>query len=217
MHIIKREWAACPCCNTVRRLYLISADRRTEEMNDFDAGKKTISGQNYGPQQIPPGFQTQGPAPGGGFQPAAPEKKENVIGGIIGAFLGSLIGVAVIVLLDQLGYVAAVSGIVMGFCALKGYELLGGKLSKLGVVISVIIVIVMIWVGTRASWALALQKEIYTEESFFTVFRHFDLAMDSLKAAGADLSMDFMKSLLMQYGFAALGAVSIVFRAFRSH
>ena len=73
MHIIKREWAACPCCNTVRRLYLISADRRTEEMNDFDAGKKTISGQNYGPQQIPPGFQTQGPAPGGGFQPAAPE------------------------------------------------------------------------------------------------------------------------------------------------
>ena len=183
---------------------------------DFDAGKKTISGQNYGPQQIPPGFQTQGPAPGGGFQPAAPEKKENVIGGIIGAFLGSLIGVAVIVLLDQLGYVAAVSGIVMGFCALKGYEILGGKLSKLGVVISVIIVILMIWVGTRASWALALQQQIYTEESAFTVFSQFDKAVDSLKAQGVDITADFTESLIMQYVFSAIGCASMMFTAFRS-
>lgn len=52
-------------------------------------------------------------------------KKENVVAGVVGALLGSLLGVACIVLLGQLGYVAAVSGIVMAICTMKGYELLG--------------------------------------------------------------------------------------------
>lgn len=185
-------------------------------MNDFDSGNRNYSDQSYEPQQPPTGFSTQGPVPGGVYRPAVQEKRENVIGGIVGAFLGSLIGVAVIVVLEQLGYVAAISGIVMGVCAFKGYELLGGKLSKLGVVISVLIMIIMIWVGTRASWALVLQKEIYTEESFFTVFRLFDQVLDELKAMGADITSDFTKDLIMQYVFAAIGAGSMIFRAIRS-
>ena len=185
-------------------------------MNEFDNRNRTHSGQNFGPQQTSTGLGTQGNSSGGGSLPAVPERRENVIGGIVGALLGSLIGVAAIVLLDQLGYVAAVSGIVMGFCALKGYEILGGKLSKLGVVISVIIVILMIWVGTRASWALALQQQIYTEESAFTVFSQFDKAVDSLKAQGVDITADFTESLIMQYVFSAIGCASMMFTAFRS-
>ncbi len=53
-------------------------------------------------------------------------KTENMVAGTVGALLGSLLGVACIVLLGQLGYVAAVSGIVMAICTMKGYELLGG-------------------------------------------------------------------------------------------
>ena len=60
------------------------------------------------------------------------KKRENVPAGIVGAFLGSLIGVACAVLIGQLGYVASVSGLVMAVCALKGYELLGGSLTKKG-------------------------------------------------------------------------------------
>lgn len=41
------------------------------------------------------------------------QKSENVIGGIVGALLGSLVGAACIILVSQLGYVAALSGIVM--------------------------------------------------------------------------------------------------------
>ena len=111
---------------------------------------------------------------------------------------------------------AALSGIVMGVCTLKGYELLGGKLSKRGVVISVLIMILMVWVGTRAAWALALQKEIYTDESFFTVFRYFDTAVDSLNAQGVDITSDFMESLFMQYLFSVLGSASTIITAFRS-
>ena len=49
------------------------------------------------------------------------KKRENVPAGIVGAFLGSLIGVACAVLIGQLGYVASISGLVMAVCALKGY------------------------------------------------------------------------------------------------
>ena len=50
--------------------------------------------------------------------------RDNVIAGTVGAFLGSLIGVACIVILSKLGYVSAVSavsGLVMAVCAIKGY------------------------------------------------------------------------------------------------
>ena len=64
------------------------------------------------------------------------KKRENIAAGIVGAFLGTLLGVVCIVIIDQMGYVASVSGFVMAICALKGYELLGGTLSKKGAVIS---------------------------------------------------------------------------------
>ena len=57
---------------------------------------------------------------------------------------------------QQLGYVAAISGAIMAVCALKGYELLGGKLTKKGVIISVVIMIVMTYVGDRVDWAITV-------------------------------------------------------------
>ena len=58
-------------------------------------------------------------------------KPENVLAGVVGALLGCLLGVGCIVLLGQLGYVAALSGIVLAVCTLanrifSGY--LGGQL-----------------------------------------------------------------------------------------
>lgn len=63
----------------------------------------------------------------------AVKKRENIVAGAVGAFLGAMLGGACIVMLGQLGYVAALSGMVMAVCALKGYELLGGRLSVKGV------------------------------------------------------------------------------------
>ena len=40
------------------------------------------------------------------------QKQEQVLPGIVGALIGSLIGAVVIVIVGQLGYVAAVSGLV---------------------------------------------------------------------------------------------------------
>ena len=62
--------------------------------------------------------------------PGSPEVKapENMVLGILGAIVGALIGGASIIGLSQLGYIASISGLILAFCTLKGYELL----SKLG-------------------------------------------------------------------------------------
>ena len=85
---------------------------------------------------------------------------ENVIGGIVGALLGTLIGVVCIIILSQLGYVAALSGVVMAVCTLKGYEMLGRKLSKKGIIISCILMIVMTYAGDRLDWAIVVAREL---------------------------------------------------------
>lgn len=75
------------------------------------------------------------------------EKGENIVTGIVGALLGSFIGVIAIVLIGQLGYVSVLAGLIMGVCTVKGYALLGGKLSKKGALISVIIMFAMTYVA----------------------------------------------------------------------
>ena len=74
----------------------------------------------------------------------AEEKKENIIAGIVGAFLGTLIGLVCIVVVDQLGYMASISGVVMGVCAIKGYQLLAGKMSLKGCVLSTVFMICVV-------------------------------------------------------------------------
>ena len=83
--------------------------------------------------------------------------KENVVAGIVGAFLFSLAGAVVYFLLYLVGYVASISGLVGAVCAVKGYALFSKKESKKGIVISAIIaVLVMV-----LAWYFCLAYDIY--------------------------------------------------------
>ena len=71
------------------------------------------------------------------------KRPEHVAAGLVGAFWGSLIGVACIVIIGQLGYVAAFSGLVMAVCTIKGYERFSGSMSRKGAVIALIFIVGM--------------------------------------------------------------------------
>ncbi|MCM1058568.1 MAG: hypothetical protein NC517_13340 [Firmicutes bacterium] len=134
-------------------------------------------------------------------------KKENVVGGVIGALIGSLVGVLCIVLLGQLGYVAALSGVVMAFGALKGYELLGGKLTKKGIVISVVIMLIMAYVGDRLDLAIRLMQELGTGSA--NLFDCYRAIPRFLKAELIDVEA-YARNLIMLYAFLLLGAVPTI-------
>lgn len=132
-------------------------------------------------------------------------RKENVFLGIIGVFLGSLIGVAAIVLISQLGYVSSFSGIIMGVCTIKGYELLGKKVSKKGALISLIIVVGMTYFANQLNWAVAVSR--YFEVSVFDVFPD----VNYLVSEGYIDSSAYYTNMVMLFLFTLVTAVIVIF------
>ena len=132
------------------------------------------------------------------------QKQEQVLPGIVGAFIGSLIGAVVIVIVGQLGYVAAVSGLVMAICTLKGYEMLGKKLGTPGVIISCVLMLLMIFLAYQADWSITAAQ--FYETDFFTAFRAM---MDLIKEGYVD-SGDYFGGLAQVYLFAVIGAVPTI-------
>lgn len=137
-------------------------------------------------------------------QQEAAKKPENAVAGTVGALLGSILGVGCIVLLGQLGYVAALSGIVMAVCALKGYELLGGKLSTKGIVIGCVLMLVMTYVGYRLDWAITVAQ--YFEASLLDAYQAIPYLIDEEVIEGGA----YMGSLLELYLFMLIGAVPTI-------
>ncbi len=80
--------------------------------------------------------------------------EENVLFGVIGAFLFSLAGSILYVLLSRIGYIAAVSGLVAVVCAIKGYTFFAKAETKRGVIISVIIAALMLILAWYISFCL---------------------------------------------------------------
>lgn len=136
-------------------------------------------------------------------------RQENLVAGIVGALLGSLLGVACIVFVGQLGYVAAVSGLVMAVCALKGYEKFGGALSKKGIVICCVIILAMTYFGNKMDWALSASSVL--EMSFWDCYRSISLFIEEEVIEASS----YWGNLAMLYLFTLLGAVPTIINALR--
>lgn len=136
-------------------------------------------------------------------------KKESVLAGVIGSVLGSLVGVVCIILLSRLGYVAALSGIAMAVCTLKGYELLGRKLSKKGVAIGSLVMLVMTYAADRLDWAVVIMQEWGLD-----FFVSYQLVPQLLAEGYIDIG-NYWTNLAMVYAFVLLGALPIVIGAMR--
>lgn len=130
-------------------------------------------------------------------------KRENILLGVVGALIGAVIGAASIVLIGQLGYVSMLSGFIMGLCTLKGYELLGGKLTTKGIVISIVLMIVMTYLGECADWAMFIARE--TSNNFFDCFSHLNKMLHRY-----DVQTEFTVELVKVYMFCAIGAAATV-------
>ena len=104
------------------------------------------------------------------------ERKENFLLGIVGAVIGVIIGGAVALLVARLGYVSVLAGIALGFCTIKGYEILGKKLTKKGVVVSAILMVLTVFLVNQLDYTLFLMDEyslpfdvswsLFNEETF---------------------------------------------------
>ena len=114
-------------------------------------------------------------------------------------------GGGAIILLSQLGYVASISGLILAVCTLKGFELLGGRLNLRGILICVALILVTPYIADRLDWAIVI-ADAYAEDG--VTFGEAFAAVPMLIEEGAIEMSEYLKNLLMIYGFAALGAFS---------
>ena len=101
------------------------------------------------------------------------EPKENVIAGIVGAFLFALVGGILYFVIYMFGWVASISGLVGVICAIKGYSVFAKKESTKGVVISsimAILVLVLAWYMSLSYDIFSVYQELFeTGEIDFTL------------------------------------------------
>lgn len=131
---------------------------------------------------------------------------ENIFTGTIGALIGALIGGLVIVLLGQVGLVASISGWILAICTLRGYLLLGRDMSKKGLLICLILIVITPYFANRLDWALAVLK---VSEGSLSVFDAYSMIPDLLKYGYIE-KFTYAMNLIMVYVFAALGGFSTI-------
>lgn len=147
-----------------------------------------------------------------GFPMKPKEKRENAVAGSVGALIGAVLGAGCIILLSQLGYVASVSGLVLAVCTLKGYELLGGKLSGKGIFISILFMAVTPYLADRIDWAILIMQEWKAYDVTFA--DAFSVFPELLKDGSVEMGI-YIKNLLMVYGFTILGAFATLRNALK--
>lgn len=145
--------------------------------------------------------------------PALEVKGENVLMGTIGAILGALVGAALIAILAKVGYVASISGVVMAFLSLFLYDKFAGKLSKKGIIICVVIMVITVFLTEWAVWSYVFYKELATiyDVTFGEVFKQFFSLLKLAESTG-----DFVKDIAMLYFFTALGAIPTISKTAQS-
>lgn len=140
-------------------------------------------------------------------------KNENIVLGILGALLGSFAGVVAIIGFDYIGFVAALSGLIMGLCTFGLYKKFAGSISVKGIIISVLIMIIMTYLAVHLSYTiqiLKLAKEEGVDTTFGYVFQNLKYILQNLDAMG-----DFYASLAMVYLFTILGSVGTIVAEFK--
>ena len=139
-----------------------------------------------------------------------PASQENVGLGAVGALLGSVAGVALIVVFGRIGVVSAFAGFVMSFVALKGYEKFAGGISKKGVLVSVVILVVMTFVADWIDWGFVVAESLN-----MSVPEAISFLPDLLDAGLIDMG-GYLGNLALLYVFVAIGAAAVIVPALRS-
>jgi hypothetical protein len=141
----------------------------------------------------------------------APEKpKENVLFGIVGAFLFALVGGILYYVLYQIGFLASISGLVCVICAIKGYSFFAKRESIRGIVISIIIAVLVLTIA----WYICLANDVYLAHlewfangeidftlTFFESIRYAYLFLPDVPAYFADLGISLLLGAVGCFGY----------------
>ncbi len=134
-------------------------------------------------------------------------RKENIFLGLIGAVLGALLGTVLWVVIGMVGFIAGIAGYAIVFCAMKGYEILGRKISRKGIIICILLSCLMIVGAEYVSLGLTIYKEL-GDMYFLSMGDSFALIPAFLEES--EVAAGVMKDLIFGYVLAVWASFSSV-------
>ena len=175
-------------------------------MNETEAKAETADtyGQDVSGNANAPSDQTNTVK---GFEAVTPESEpkpgENVIAGIVGAFLFALVGGLLYFLVYQTGFIAGICGLITVVLSYLGYQLFSGrKGSSKGVIFSVIMSVIVIAVAEYTCLAYIIYNEF---ESVYNINFFDAMRVTPAFLKQGEILGEVIRDLLIAY---ALGAVA---------
>ena len=145
------------------------------------------------------------------------QRKEKATGsyisGLIGALLGSAIGAVAWAIVLNLGYVASVVGLLIGWLAEKGYTLLKGKQGKAKVLILIVAIVLGVLLGTVGGDALSLVQMMSNGELPGFVMGDIPWFLATMWAESPEYRSGMISNIGTGLLFAALGVWVILRKA----
>lgn len=145
------------------------------------------------------------------------QRKEEATGsyftGLIGALLGSAVGAVAWAIVLNLGYVASVVGLLIGWLAEKGYNLLKGKQGKAKVLILIVAILAGVLLGTVGGDILTLVQMMSNGELPGFVFGDIPWFLTTMWAESPEYRSGVISNIGTGILFAALGVWVILRRA----
>lgn len=143
-----------------------------------------------------------------------PVEEERILLGALGAFLGTVIGIILIVALEyfNISYIALLAGFFMGLLPMMLYIKLAHGFSWKGALITILFIVAGVYLAERLGWAIAL-KGAYPDESFMTCFSYVPYLVDLEMVTQSDYIMSYVRVLV----FAAFGVFMSIYYGVHLH
>lgn len=129
------------------------------------------------------------------------------IPGTVGALIGAALGIGIWCLIGLFGKIAVVGGFALCLGTLGGYFLLGKGMSKKGLIICLVIVLVSVYLATRLNYSISMYRALDGSTSFGGCFR---TVMKLLEAFGEKAS--FYKDLAFGYLVTLGGGAALLYK-----
>lgn len=135
--------------------------------------------------------------------------------GLLGALLGAALGAVVWGVVLNMGYLASLVGLLIGFLAERGYRLLRGRQGKGKVVILILSVIFGVVLGTFLGEALGVYQLIQDGKAGSLQVSQIPLLIYAVLVEDAEVRRSVLMNVLAGLFFAGLGTFSILRQAGR--
>lgn len=143
-------------------------------------------------------------------------KKSNLLTGMVGAFLGSLIGVIVWVIIYQLGYIAALGGIAIVICAIKGYTIFDKNITKASIFLIILLSIIMIFFAETVSMAIEFHKVYASASEYQITYIDAFKSIPRLIDKSTEIATAFWTDIAIGVFLTIVGSARYVIRAFKN-